>query len=503
MKGWLLVWVLWTSFPGADPLFSSPPPGLCESGEARQVLVPVDCVTQGQLERILSFSPRASDARSTRQALETAARIASCINDLHRVPNEPERRKDFRCLQKKLLGFYQQVEENGSPPVVWHFADVLARASLRIHSCMLDQDLPVLRCLELMEEGFREYRSVFKSAAQIQADPEDPASAELAEEMGVSVEVPAPAFSELESFVDLALENAQRFPKLLGRQIGTALGAVLCDAYSLYLKRRPYMAYRYNLLIRFDGGNMAASARLYQFVERLKDFFRPAPGMPTFLELRPADWSTSRPPCGEEDWILDFPEFAVAPGFALPDLEGLERKLPALEDLLAQMSDLAEARTHFWKPFHSWGILLFRLAQSLKIGGSRNPRIWTLRHLLMEKARDAFLLRAVEPDLRPLVPEKLQAAISDQIQAYGSELLSDLRLNALTPFSEGYLEVGEKWLTDSQQSELHRLLAVAYAVRGDQRKALAHLGKSALRQDQLEKIRQSLREVGVGVPFER
>ncbi|MDA2925433.1 hypothetical protein MYX65_12445, partial [Acidobacteria bacterium AH-259-L09] len=505
LSRWLLYLMVCTSFWATGPLLASERSGPCEDGDAGRAGAQLDCVTDQQLGKILAYRNPTSDEPLMRKALAAAFDIADCINDFRLLP-EAQQRKDFHCLQHRLLDFYEQISQPETQPSQLHFQDLLAWASLRIHYCMIDEDLPVSRCLTLVEKALKDYQSVFRAAAQIQTDPESSSSVELAETMGMSIKFPAPDFSRLEAFVDLSLKNSLRFPMALGRQIGTALGPVLCDAYQLYPDRRAYIAYHYNLLIRFDGGNMAASGRLYQFVEHLREFFRPAPGMPSFLQLRPANFSTSPLPCSVEDWILAFPEFVVLPGYRLPGKQKLEQALTGLEAVLAQSAefvdplssyDLAKYKTHLWKPFYRYGTLLFRLAQSLKIASSRDQQMWETRHLLMEKARDALLLRAVEPGKHPRDPKTLQASISQQIRTYGEELLSELQFDPLIDFAEEYLEAGEGLLSELQKQRLHRLLAIVYAVREKRSKALAHLQKSNLQLAELEKIREKFREVGV------
>ena len=129
--------------------------------------------------------------------------------------------------------------------------------------------------------------------------------------------------------------------------------------------------------------------------------------------------------------------------------------------------------------------------------------MWETRHLLMEKARDALLLRAVEPEQYPGDPKLLQASIGQQIQIYGEELLSELQVDPLITFAEEYLEAGDALLTELQKQQLHRLLAIGYTVQKDQYKALAHLQKSNLEGAELEEIREKLWEMGVGVRSQR
>jgi len=497
----LLCFMVCTSCWVTGSLLASEECGPCEDGHAGRAVRQLDCVTEEQLGKILSYHNPVSDERLMREALAVAFEIAACINDFRLFPEVQE--NDFHCLQCRLVNFYEQISQPETQPGELHFQDLLASASLRIHYCMIDEDLPVLSCLRLMENAFKDYQSVFRAAAQIQANPEASSSTELADAMEISIKDPAPDFAQLEAFVDLSLENSLRFPRVLGRQIGAALGSVLCDAYQLYPDRRAYIADHYNLLVRFDRGNMAASGQLYRFVEQLKEFFRATPGTPSFLQLRPADWSTSPHPCSAENWVLDFPEFVVLPGYRLPRARKLELALTRLEAILAQSAEFSEQRTHVWQPFHRYGTLLFRLARSLKSASSRSQQMWETRHLLMEKARDALLLRAVEPEKYPSDPKLLQASIGQQIQIYGEELLSELQVDPLITFAKEYLEAGDALLTELQKQQLHRLLAIGYTVQKDQYKALAHLQKSNLEGAELEEIREKLWEMGVGVRSQR
>lgn len=488
-------WPVWLCLSlWAGTVASAGPPDVSCGGEGNAGLAVgrIDCVTEEQLQILLAYEPPLVED-VMRQALATASEVSACVNDHRLFPEDPQERKDYQCLQRRLLDFYNLA---GGPdrPAELHVEDLLSRAASRIHYCMLDESLPISRCLTLFQESLHDYRLAFQSARQVHADPENPESLELAEAMGIRLEMPAPPFRELERFVELALENSRRFPHLLGKPIGEALGPVLCDAFQLYPERRSYVAGLYNLLIRFDSGNLASSRRLYEFMQKLGDFFRSAPGLPSHLQLRPADWSGGPAPCGEEDWHLLIPKFELLPGFRPPTPERIESGLGGLQSILLETAELAEVRNHVWKPFHRYGRLLFVWAQSLKRSAARTPNAWRARHAVMEKARDALLMRGVEPSKLPFDPSQLRDAAAEAIQSYTRELLNDLRLIPLIEFAEASLEGGEPLLTEAQLTALHRLLAVAYFLQGDDPNALVHLEQCDLRLADLERIRQRLQE---------
>ena len=497
LGAWVVCLVSCASF-SAVPALASAQCSSCEDDGAGRAVAQLDCVTEEQLGTILSYKHDISNERLMREALSTAYEIAQCINDVRLFP-EPDQREDFHSLQRRLFDFYQEIRQSETQHGPLHFQDFLASASLRIHFCMIDKDLGIMGCLTQMEEALKDYQSVFRAAVQIKADPEDSSNLELAEAMGMDLQNPAPEVSELKAFVGLSLENSLRFPRVLGKLFGTALGPVLCDAYQLYPDQRAYVGHHYNLLIRFDVGDMAAAGPLYQFVEKLKELFRPASGLASFFELQPGDWSPSPPPCSVDDLALVFPEFVVLPGYRLPSRQKLLQALSEVEVLLAQSAEFAQRRIHLWKAFHRHGTFLFELAQSLKAASSRTQATWEIRHLLMGRARDAFLLRAVGSHQHPYDPATLQSSISQQIRIYGEELLNELQLEALIDFCEEYLEAGQILLTEVQKQRLHRLLAIAYDVLEKRSEALAHLQQSDLQLSELEAIRTKFREIGVGI----
>lgn len=99
-------------------------------------------------------------------------------------------------------------------------------------------------------------------------------------------------------------------------------------------------------------------------------------------------------------------------------------------------------------------------------------------------------------------PGKPQASIGQQIQLYGGELLSEMQVDPLITFAEEYLEAGAL-LTELHRQQLHRLLAIGYAVRKDQYQALAHLQKSNLQREELDKVQKDLWEMDVGALSKR
>ncbi len=473
----------------------------CQRGDASRAVARIACANDEQLQALLSFEDPLLE-KTLRRALSVAGQMSACVNATE-PPEEPSQLQDYHCLQRKLVDFYQQVSRPGTQPGELRLDDLLARAATGIRFCMLDEGSPISRCLTLVQSALQDYRFVFESARDIQTNPRDPANLELAAAMGINREAPTPDRAKLEEFVQLSLENSLRLPRLLGAVIGKALGPTLCAAYQLYPERRPQTAQEYNLLIRFDNSNLASSRQLYQFMEEVRDFLRPEPGALSFLALDPADWSGSPPPCGPQDWGLLFPEFKVRPGFRPPQSQETETDLTRLQTTLVRAAELAELRNHVWKPFHRYGNLLYELAQSLRPASQRQPDAWRTRFVLMEKARDCFLMKDVDAGKRPLDPSELLASLDRLLGAFGEEMLADARFEALTQFSEATLDIGETFLNDAQKRRLHRQLAIAYFIGQDQKRALDHLAASDLHLDDLEKISETYRSWGIGAPIRK
>ncbi len=479
----------------AEMLPAQEPGSPCETGDALRISSQLECVSDEQLERILSFPHPAPSERLRRQALTIAFEVSECVNDFRRFPTDPQQQTDFHCLQKKLLDFYQQIsEDTETGEEGLHFQDHLAWASLRIHYCMIDENLPLSGCMTHIEDALKDYRAAFKAAHANRSDPIFPNGVDDLRGAGADA---LPDFEQVESFVDLSLENTRRFPLALGKQVGQTLGSVLCDAFHLYPERRTDIALLYNVLIRFDVGNMASSRQLYQFLEDVSELFRPARRLPSSLYLSPADWSPSPAPCSGEDWSLVFPEFRLLPGYVLPGPVRMGRSLEHLETMLVQTAEFAENPNHLWKPFHRYGMLLFRLAGSVKVAAYRDPQKWETRHLIMEKARDALLLKGVWHARHPIDPKPLRASIDDLLRGYTGEILGDLRLDRLIDFCEASLDVGGVLLSPDQKQFLHRQLAIANSLLGRRSQALSHLQESDIQQTQLRKILKALREAGV------
>ncbi len=476
---------------------------LCDADRARRAAARVPCLQSQQLEAVLTYHNPALDEHLFRETLAAAAGVAACINDVRLFPTAPELGQDFHCLQEELLNYYGDLEPPDRKTPSLHYQDVLARASLRFHYSLLDTDLSIPEALRLVEDSLRGYQSVFLAAAQIHKDPGSQESRELAEQLGFKLQSPIPEFPYLEEFVEMTIVNARRFPRALGRHLGEALGPVLCETHRLYPQHRTRIAHWYNLLIRFDLGNMAAPGQLDLYLQRLEDFFRPAPPVATYLMLQPADWAPTPQPCGEQSWMLIFPQLQVRPGFRMPRAEELRQHLEEMGQLLLRAAELAENRNHLWKPFLRHAELLWRIAQGLRVGAGRNAETRRMRQVLMEKVRDTLVLRGVEATKRPLDAGALHKAIDEQIDQYGNELLHHLQLDTSILFAEGYLEVGETFLTAAQAQRLHRQLAVAYTLREDPAQALAHRQKSDLKPGQLEELRSHLRQFGVGVKVQR
>ena len=475
----------------------------CSQDRALRAAQQYACLNPDDLEQVMAYqellaiSKSAPDETSLREALIASQRVAGCINNDRIFPSEAAATQDFHCIQQRVLDFYQQVRQ---PEVERkpQFRDLLAHANTRIHYCMLAPSESLDRCLILIEDALNEVGTVYSdTAAKLAAlDPATRAQV-LEEDEGI------PKREEFTNFTFLAIENARRFPKLVGKQFGAGLRSVLCDAADIYPELRPEIIDLYNILIRFDFGNLGGGAALYDFMTLLKDAFRPAGQDFSFLQLNPTDWSPSPPPCSDEDWILEFPEFQMLAGYRLPEIGPFRLQLRELERRLLKAADLAERRNYVWKPFYRYGNLLLTLGDSLRKASSRNPLLWETRHLLMEKARDALLLRSVANDKHPLDPALLREAITQQIDGYGQELLANLQLERLIDFGQRYLQVGEVLLTSTQKKRLHRLLAVAHSIQGDEERASTHLQESDLRPGELEDTIKELRKLGVGVKIRR
>jgi hypothetical protein len=475
--------------------------GKCPEADAERAIEKLTCAGAEQFRKIAQFRERllitrsAPDPYSLRDTLVVASKLSACVNDYHLFPKPPSERADFHCLQRHLLDFYEETRKWTADSDL-QFQDLLAHASSRVHYCMIDEDLPVLECIALMEAGLEDYRRVFQQLS----NQTGPAEAQTAGTGSNSLEPTAPGLVELEQFVDLSLENSRRFPNLLGQQFGSVLGPAICQAYTEFPESRDRLAFLYNVLIRFDFANLASSSRLYAFIRQLEETFRLEPGAPSYLRLDPPDWSPSGVPCGAEEWQLVFPKMVLAPGFRLPPTKELRARLEDLNAQLADISGTAGDRTHLWKPFFRYGQLLLNLAESLNEGSLRGPAQWESRHLLMEKARDAFLLRGVESSKYPRETELLHEPISHQIDAYGTELLNGLYFAAVIDFAEDYLKNGEMLLSSAQKAKLHELLAVGYRMSGDQLNTLSHLQQSELKPLELERIVEEYRQFGVIVP---
>ncbi len=478
----------------------APQPEACDPARTRQAAASISCVQPAQLDAVLGYRNPARDQHVMREALAAAAGLAFCLNDPRLFPSNPEPREDFYCLQKQILDFYaERAPTLQDEAERFRYQDLLARASLRFHHSLLDTDATIPEALGLVEEALADYQEVFRAAGQIRAEPRSEQSLELAERLGLEPDSPAPEFRYLEEFARLAVVNARRFPRALGSRLGEALGPALCEAHQLYPGRRTRVAHLNNLLVRFDLGNMAASGQLDLYLERLHDLFRPAAGLPSLLQLEPADWSPTPEPCGEQEWMLVFPSLQRLEGMRLPPPERLQEALEELRGLLVRTAELAENRNHLWKPFQRHAELLSGLAQSLRVGASRDARLRQTRTLLMEAARDTLLMRGVPSVKHPLTPAPLLEGIDRQLEEYGAELLRDLQLESLIEFSEQYLEAGQGFLSEAQQRHLHRLLAIAYSLLEDEAQAVEHLQESDLDRVRLDAIRDELRQYGVGV----
>ena len=467
----------------------------CATGDALRAAAELECVNDEQLERVLSFPHPAPNQRLRRQALAIAFEVSACVNNFRRFPTDPQQQTDYHCLQQELLDFYRQVNENPEVGQL-RFRDQLAWSSLRIHYCMIDENLPLSGCMAHIEEALRDYKEAFNKANEDLFGSAPPGGTGEFAAAGTDA---LPDFRQVESFVDLSLENTRRFPLALGKEVGETLGSVLCDAFDLYPEQRPQIALLYNVLIRFDVGNMASSRQLYQFLEDLGELFRPARRLPSLLYLSPPDWSPSAAPCSEQDWTLVFPEFRLLPGYLLPGRVRMARSLEHLENMLVRSAEFAENPNHLWKPFHRYGMLLLRLAQSVQVAAYRDPEMWKTRHLIMEKARDALLLKGVWHARHPIDPKPLRGSIDELLHSYTGELLADLRLRTLIDFSEESLDRGPVLLSLEQKRFLHRQLAIANSLAGEHSKALTHLQESDIQQTRLREIRRTLKESGMSL----
>ena len=475
----------------------------CPRDRALRLAQQYACLDPDDLEQVMAYqellaiSKSPPDETSLREALIASQRVAACINDDRLFPSEAAAAEDFHCLQQRVLDFYQQVRQ---PEVEREpqFRDLLAHSNTRIHYCMLAPSSSLERCLTLTEEALAEVGMVYSDTATQLAKLDEATRAQVLEE-----DEGIPRRDEFRDFTLLAIENARRFPRLAGKQFGAGLRSVLCSAAEIYPDLQPEIIDLYNILIRFDFGNLAGGAALYDFMTLLKDSFQPAGQSFSFLQLDPTDWSPSPPPCSDEDWILEFPEFHMLAGYRLPEIGPFRLQLRELERRLLQSADLAERRNYVWKPFYRYGKFLLSLGDSLRRASSRDPLLWQTRHLLMEKARDALLLRSVANQKHPLDPAPLREAISQQIDGYGYELLANLQLERLIDFGQRYLQVGEILLTPIQKKRLHRLLAVAHSIQGNEERASTHHQESDLRPGELEDTIKELRKLGVGVRIQR
>lgn len=475
----------------------------CTPEQEQRATANLACLAPEDLQQVISYrellaiAKSPPDETSWRESLLAAQRTSACINNYRIFPQEQTAIQDFHCLQKELLDFYQQLRQ---PEVKreLQFQDLLAASSTRIHFCMLASSSALTRCLDLVEGALEDVKRVYSETAEKLASLDEEARARVMKE---DEGIPSPL--ELQEFIELSLENARRFPRLLGKQFGEGLAPVLCSASRIYPKLSPRLVDLYNILIRFDFRNLAGGAALYDFMTYLRERFHPPEQDFSFLQLEPTDWSPSPPPCADQDWILEFPEFRLLPGFRLPEIGPFRLQLEELERRLLKAAELADRRNYIWKPFYRYGTLLLGLANSLRRASSRDPLLWETRHLLMEKARDALLMRGVSADKYPLDPATLHQAMTHQIDGYGQELLSNLQLDRLTDFGEGYLREGEALLTDDHKKHLHRLLALAYSIQGNEDRAEAHLQESDLQPGDLEEILQQLRKLGVGVTIRR
>ncbi|HUG43181.1 MAG TPA: hypothetical protein VMN76_02965 [Acidobacteriota bacterium] len=509
----LLIW-------GFPPIQAAGTSDACSDADAARVLEHLSCMTANQLQLLISYSNPGSDEHLLREALAAAATAVSCANR-GGLSLDPGSLKDLQCLRSRLLDFYRKVapdrprpkeidrtkpriptpvrtQEPERPNPLRH-QDLLARAATRIHFCMADTTLPIADCLHLVDEALTDYQFVFEAALGVRRSPDSTEAQELAERLGFSSDQPAPDPSHLKTFLDLALDNVLRFPLVLGKRVGAFLRPILCTADELYPEHRDYISHHYNLLVRYDDGNVASAGQIFRLLLALEEMFQPDSDVAGFLRFGLNVEEDAAPPCGPQGSAYFFPHLAVEPGFRFPHREEFQKQLDGIEDLLEKTGSYTERRDHLWQPFYGYASLLSELAARLKISASRSESAWELRHFLMLRARDAFLLRAVGPEKLPRDPRMLQAQIRRHIETYGGELFREARFDGLLEFSEGYLEGDRGLLDESERRILHRLLAVAYTLRGDDEKALSHLQKSHLGHSDLEAVVRQLKSAGIGV----
>lgn len=505
---------------GISPIQAVGASSACSDADAGRVLGRLSCLTADQLQLLISYSNPGSDEHLLREALAVAAAAAGCANR-GAVSLDPGGLRDLHCLRGHLLDFYRKVapdrprpeefdrtkpriptpvrvEEEERPDPLRH-QDLLARAATRIRFCMADTTSPIVDCLHLVDEALTDYQFVFEAAHIVQRAPNSPEAQELAERLGFNQDQPAPDPSHLEFFLELALDNVLRFPLVLGKRVGAYLGPVLCTADELYPEHREYISVHYNLLVRYDDGNVASAGQIFQLLLALEDMFQPDPYASGFLGYDLNVGGESTRPCESQSAGYLFPHLKVRPGFRFPSGDEFQEKLDAIEDLLQKTGSFTERRDHLWQPFYGYGSLLNELAERLKIPALRSESAMELRHLLMLRARDAFLLRTVAPEKLPRDPRILQGQIRRHIEAYGGELFHEALFDRLIEFSEGYLEGDRGLLEESERRILHRFLAVAYYLRADSEKSLSHLQKSDVGQSGLEALVRQFKSAGIGV----
>ena len=115
----------------------------------------------------------APNERLRRQALTIAFEVSTCVNDFRLFPTDPQQQTDYHRLQQELLDFYQQISEDPEAEGL-RFQDQLAWASLRIHYCMIDENLPLSGCMTHIEDALKVYQAAFRAANENRSDRAPP-----------------------------------------------------------------------------------------------------------------------------------------------------------------------------------------------------------------------------------------------------------------------------------------------------------------------------------------
>lgn len=495
---------------------------VCDDGSASRAATTLKCASLDQLQTLLDYEKQPDeDEDAVRDLLITANQIADCLKDEQRFPVTYSRQQDFLCLQQKMLAFYSRVGDG-----MLRFEDRLARASIAKRHCIFPEDYPApdgsgetQECEGLIGTALIDYHTVFAAAYQLKKEPGRYSSAYLAEKLGMDPFDPAPEYKMLQEFIDMSVRSAAGHQEL-GRQVGSALGPTLCNALELYPGHEDEVKQAYNILIRFDGGNMAGTAHLYLFEKRLGEIFR----------LEPPDWSNTIPACQPSRQELELPPIVAQSGQLIGTSAELGSRLQELSEMLETGAERLSDRSQAWKPFYRYGVFLYELASALRVPSARSSQARDSRHLLVETSCDALMngIRLSHPPTSDNDLGKIRSALTSQIREYGTHLFRALRFEDQVEFVSRYFKpkpgtdtgaeeaqgkdalTAEDLLTEAQQQQLHTLLAQAYFMQAeltrDERKkrdlnaqALKHVRKSDITIQELKELRDEMRRFGVRI----